>query len=107
MKEEITKYLAASALSTCSILTPKQSSIDFEQSYNVAYQNIKEYVIYVKCNDNLKHKPIPSMGVITNFHSAKEVMEIYNEYVNDLLDYIHDIRSTCHPPTRAILPIYK
>lgn len=107
MKELITKHIAAATLSTCSALNPKPQIINYEESYRVADNQITEYREYSRCTELLIDKPLPVMKLTTKNSDSEDVIEIYNDYVNALIEYIHDIKTECHPPSEVDLPIYK
>ena len=107
MREMIGNHLAAVTLSACAATGTKAPTINYEASYKEADKVINNYQHYKQCVEGFDQKPLPVMKVLTNRATDLDIIDSYSDYVNDLINYIHDMKTDCHPPMDIKLPIYK
>ncbi len=106
MKELIATKLPAATLSACGALSPS-GPIDYKTSYQVAYESISDYQQYSMCIEEVEDKPMPPIIELIHSKSDKEKIKAYSDYIHELLDYIHNLKTQCQAPILKQLPVYK
>ena len=81
--------------------------IDYKSSYENAKSQILLYRAYIDCVKKSNGSFTPIMKLITEEKDIDRIIDIYSEYINQLIDYIFMIKHACLPPPRIKLPIYK
>ena len=106
MKELLATKLPAATLSACSALSPS-NGIDYKASYHSAEAALGDYHQYQMCIEEVEDKPLPPIIELIHSTTDEKKINAYSHYVNELLDYIHHLKTQCQPPVIKKLPIYK
>lgn len=106
MKELLATKLPAATLSACSALSPSQG-IDYKASYQSAEASLIKFQQYQGCIEEVEDKPMPPIIELIHSDNDEKKINAYSRYVNELLDYIHNLKTQCQPPVIKNIPIYK
>lgn len=84
------------ALSSCSHLGGTPFSLTMENSEAKSYrEHCEMYKTYYQCMEKALNKATPRIKVNNIPDDLEELMEIHREFAEDLLDYIHDLKTDC------------